>query len=88
MVQKKWGSGTIGIQGGYTPDPTTGSRAVPIYQTTSYVFKDTQDAADFVTIRVIKGNLGAPVKVEKGVSIRVQQQTEAARNNIRYEPGV
>ena len=32
---------------------------------------DTQDAADFVTIRVIKGNLGAPVSVEKGASIRV-----------------
>ena len=28
------------------PDPTTGSRAVPIYQTTSYVFKDTQQAED------------------------------------------
>ena len=32
---------------------------------------DTQDAADFVTIRVTKGNLGAPVVVEKGVNIRV-----------------
>jgi hypothetical protein len=32
---------------------------------------DIQDAADFVTIRVIKGNLGAPVSVEKGVSVRV-----------------
>lgn len=34
-------------------------------------FNDVQDAADFVTIRVIMGNLGAPVTVEKGVSIRV-----------------
>lgn len=32
---------------------------------------DTQDAADFVTIRVLKGNLGAPVVVEKGVHVRV-----------------
>jgi hypothetical protein len=32
---------------------------------------DVQDAADFVTIRVTKGNLGAPVVVEKGVNIRV-----------------
>jgi len=30
-----------------------------------------QDAADFVTIRVLKGNLGAPVVVEKGVHVRV-----------------
>ena len=32
---------------------------------------DTQDAADFVTIRVIKGNLGAPVSVEQGATVRV-----------------
>ncbi len=33
--------------------------------------KDAQDAADYVTIRVIKGNLGAPVVVEKGYQVRV-----------------
>jgi hypothetical protein len=32
---------------------------------------DAQDAADFVTIRVLKGNLGAPVVVEKGIHVRV-----------------
>ena len=32
---------------------------------------EVQDAADFVTIRVIKGNLGAPVAVDKGVHVRV-----------------
>jgi hypothetical protein len=32
---------------------------------------DAQDAADFVTIRVIKGNLSAPVVVEKGYHVRV-----------------
>jgi hypothetical protein len=32
---------------------------------------DAQDAADFVTIRVLKGNLGAPVVVEKGVHVRI-----------------
>lgn len=32
---------------------------------------EVQDAADFVTIRVLKGNLGAPVVVEKGVHVRV-----------------
>lgn len=34
-------------------------------------FTNTQDAADFVTVRVLKGNLGAPVAVEKGVHVRV-----------------
>ena len=37
---------TIALHGGQVPDPTTGARAVPIYQTTSYVFEDTQHAAD------------------------------------------
>jgi single-stranded DNA-binding protein len=32
---------------------------------------EVQDAADFVTIQVIKGNLGAPVAVDKGVHVRV-----------------
>lgn len=41
----KQGFDTIALHGGQQPDPTTGSRAVPIYQTTSYVFKDTDHAA-------------------------------------------
>ncbi|MFT6144527.1 MAG: O-acetylhomoserine (thiol)-lyase [Myxococcota bacterium] len=36
---------TLALHAGYTPDPTTGSRAVPIYHTTSYVFKDSAHAA-------------------------------------------
>ena len=35
---------TIGLHAGQEPDPTTGSRAVPIYQTTSYNFKNTEHA--------------------------------------------
>ncbi|MBM7571056.1 PLP-dependent aspartate aminotransferase family protein [Aquibacillus albus] len=35
---------TLTLHGGQAPDPTTGSRAVPIYQTTSYVFHDTEHA--------------------------------------------
>lgn len=35
---------TVLLHGGQVPDPTTGSRAVPIYQTTSYVFRDTEHA--------------------------------------------
>ena len=37
--------GTLALHAGQTPDPTTGARAVPIYQTTSYVFKDDAHAA-------------------------------------------
>lgn len=51
MVKKRLGPGTTGIHGGYKPDPATGSRAVPIYQTTSYVFNDTQHAADLFALK-------------------------------------
>src|ERR1043165_8555018 len=36
---------TLALHAGQSPDPTTGSRAVPVYQTTSYVFEDTEHAA-------------------------------------------
>jgi O-acetylhomoserine (thiol)-lyase len=39
------GFDTLALHAGYTPDPTTGACAVPIYQTSSYVFKDTAHAA-------------------------------------------
>jgi O-acetylhomoserine (thiol)-lyase len=40
-----WGFETRQIHSGAEPDPTTGARAVPIYQTTSFVFRDTDHAA-------------------------------------------
>ncbi len=42
---------TIALHGGQKPDPTTGSRAVPIYQTTSYVFRDTDHAASLFALK-------------------------------------
>jgi O-acetylhomoserine (thiol)-lyase len=43
---------TIAVHAGQeTPDPTTGSRAVPIYQTSSYVFKSTEDAANLFSLK-------------------------------------
>src|SRR5215216_7955251 len=36
---------TLALHAGYSPDPTTGARAVPLYQTTSYQFHDTDHAA-------------------------------------------
>ena len=39
------GFDTLALHAGQSPDPTTGARAVPIYQTTSYVFRDTAHAA-------------------------------------------
>jgi O-acetylhomoserine (thiol)-lyase len=41
---RELGFQTKALHAGYSPDPTTGSRAVPIYQTTSYQFRDTEHA--------------------------------------------
>ena len=42
---------TLALHAGQEPDPTTGSRAVPIYQTTSYQFKNTDHAANLFGLR-------------------------------------
>ncbi|MCL4215874.1 MAG: O-acetylhomoserine aminocarboxypropyltransferase/cysteine synthase [Candidatus Hydrogenedentes bacterium] len=45
MTEENWKLGTKALHAGQAPDPVTNSRAVPIYQTTSYVFNDTDHAA-------------------------------------------
>ena len=47
---------TIAIHGGYQPDPVTKAVAVPIYQTTSYAFDNTQHGADLFDLKV-EGNI-------------------------------
>jgi O-acetylhomoserine (thiol)-lyase len=47
---------TLAVHAGQSPDPATNARAVPIYATTSYVFNDTQHAADLFGLRVF-GNI-------------------------------
>jgi len=42
---------TQGLHAGQEPDPVTGARAVPIYQTTSYVFKSTEHAANLFALK-------------------------------------
>ena len=49
-TQRKFGFNTRQLHAGQQPDPTTGSRAVPIYQTTSYQFRDTQHAANLFAL--------------------------------------
>ena len=44
-MSESWGFDTKQVHAGATADPTTGARATPIYQTTSYVFRDTEHAA-------------------------------------------
>jgi len=45
------GFNTRALHAGYQPDPTTGARAVPIYQTTSYVFEDSDHAASLFALQ-------------------------------------
>ena len=55
-MNENWGFETKQIHAGQEPDPTTGSRTVPIYQTTSYVFRDTDHAADLFALAEV-GNI-------------------------------
>ncbi|MFE2106611.1 bifunctional o-acetylhomoserine/o-acetylserine sulfhydrylase [Kitasatospora sp. NPDC059463] len=45
-----WSFETQQVHAGAVPDPTTGARAVPVYQTTAFVFRDTQHAADLFSL--------------------------------------
>jgi O-acetylhomoserine (thiol)-lyase len=51
MSERKLGFETLSLHAGQIPDPTTGSRAVPIYQTTSYVFRNTEHAANLFALK-------------------------------------
>ena len=51
MAERKLKFDTLQVHAGQVPDPTTGSRAVPIYQTTSYVFKNAEHAANLFALK-------------------------------------
>jgi O-acetylhomoserine (thiol)-lyase len=51
-----YGIDTLALHAGHTPDQETLSRAVPIYQTSSYVFRDAEHAADLFALRAF-GNI-------------------------------
>ena len=50
-IDNKLKTETLALHGGQEPDPTTGARAVPIYQTTSYQFKSTEHAANLFGLK-------------------------------------
>lgn len=56
MTNKNYRLGTIAIHAGQKADPTTGALAVPIYQTTSFAFKDTEHAANLFALKEL-GNV-------------------------------
>ncbi|GJE54373.1 O-acetylhomoserine aminocarboxypropyltransferase [Methylobacterium thuringiense] len=56
MTDREPGFNTLAIHAGATPDPTTGARATPIYQTTSFVFDDVDHAASLFGLQAF-GNI-------------------------------
>jgi len=56
MATNNYKLGTLALHAGQSPDPATGARAVPIYQTTSYVFRDTDHAANLFGLKEL-GNI-------------------------------
>ena len=48
---RMFGFDTLAVHAGQRPDPVTGARAMPIYQTTSYVFEDTDHAAELFALQ-------------------------------------
>ena len=51
MTDREFGFATRTVHAGSRPDPATGARALPIYQTTSYVFEDTDSAAAYFNLQ-------------------------------------
>jgi O-acetylhomoserine (thiol)-lyase len=51
MADHEFGFSTRTVHAGSRPDPATGARALPIYQTTSYVFEDTEAAAAYFNLQ-------------------------------------
>src|ERR671916_2957565 len=49
--ERIFGFDTLAVHAGQRPDPVTGARAMPIYQTTSYVFEDTDHAAELFALQ-------------------------------------
>src|SRR6476619_514120 len=56
MTDRQPGFSTLAVHAGAQPDPTTGARATPIYQTTSFVFNDADHAASLFGLQAF-GNI-------------------------------
>jgi O-acetylhomoserine (thiol)-lyase len=56
MAERTPGFDTLALHAGQAPDPATGARITPIYQTTAYVFNDVQHASDLFALRAF-GNI-------------------------------
>ena len=67
---------TLQVHAGQVPDPTTNSRALPIYQTTSYCFNDSKHGADLFGLRAF-GNIYSRIMVRSIPSLQNPDRIEA-----------
>jgi len=87
MAERTFGFRTRALHAGGTPDAEHGARAVPIYQTTSFVFKDTNDAANLFALQKygnIYSRIGNPTVAAFGrdvLPIVRELEADLARKN-------
>ena len=74
---------TLQVHAGQVPDPTTNSRALPIYQTTSYCFNDSKHGADLFGLRAF-GNIYSRIMVRPThpPNAREPDRTEALSDDL------
>ena len=80
---------TLSLHAGQQPDPATGARAVPIYQTTSYVFDDTEHAAGAVQPGARRAHLLAHLQPHRGRAggAHLGARRRRRRGGDRQRPG-
>ena len=81
MSTPNWSFETRQIHAGAQPDPTTGARALPIFQTTSYVFKDTEHAANLFALKEF-GNIYT--RIMNPTQDAVEQDRKSTRLNSSH----
>jgi O-acetylhomoserine (thiol)-lyase len=77
--ERKWGFNTQALHAGYSPDPTTKARAVPIYQTTSYVFNSSEHAANLFGLKEF-GNIYT--RIMNPTTDVLEQRVAALENGV------
>ena len=87
MTDRIPGFATLAIHAGAQPDPTTGARATPIYQTTSFVFEDVDHAASLFGLQTF-GNIYTGIGNPTNAVLRsASPRWKAAPRAWRSPPG-
>ena len=86
MTERIPGFATLAIHAGAQPDPTTGARATPIYQTTSYVFESVDHAASLFGLSTFGTPIPASATRRRRCWRSVSQPSKAAPQALRPRP--